>query len=42
MAWCQLNGPDWCRIHSPGQAVFVLVIAAGLFVLLVVFGKGGR
>jgi hypothetical protein len=39
MAWCQISGPDWCRIHGPGQAVLVLIIAGVLFALLALFGR---
>lgn len=37
--WCQINGPDWCRIHSPGQALAVLLIAGALFALLALLRK---
>jgi hypothetical protein len=30
MGWCQIDGPDWCRIHSPAQAVIVLLVALAL------------
>ena len=41
MAWCQINGPSWCQIHSLAQAIGVLVVAGGLLALLVYGDRHG-